>query len=176
MCGVVENGCAPTHCRPSPPIWLKVSVLSSGNINAIMWQPMPPPLIEPSGVLVEVLCGQPEQKYGLLVGTVSATRTCCLDSMRARRCAKSPSPAMRATSTRATNSGVNSELSGSSERPWSSVLPVTAGLAPAGTWYSASLICSSTVPRFSSITSNSRCPAANSSMPSVSRGQLMATL
>ena len=57
-----ENGAAPTHCAPSPPIWLKVEVFSSGWASAITWQPMPPPVTEPSGVLVEVLCGQPEQK------------------------------------------------------------------------------------------------------------------
>jgi hypothetical protein len=27
------------------------------------WQPMPPPPIDPSGIAVERLCGQPEQKY-----------------------------------------------------------------------------------------------------------------
>eukprot|EP00581_Thalassiosira_minuscula_P035607 CAMPEP_0184473610 /NCGR_PEP_ID=MMETSP0740-20130409/125497_1 /TAXON_ID=385413 /ORGANISM="Thalassiosira miniscula, Strain CCMP1093" /LENGTH=41 /DNA_ID= /DNA_START= /DNA_END= /DNA_ORIENTATION= len=29
------------------------------------WQPMPLMALDPSGSLVEVLCGQPEQKYGV---------------------------------------------------------------------------------------------------------------
>ena len=35
--------------------------------SAMKWQPMPAKARLPSGTLVEVLCGQPEQKYGVRV-------------------------------------------------------------------------------------------------------------
>ena len=37
---------------------------SGSIIITMLWQPMPPPTSAPSGTLVDVLCGQPEQKYG----------------------------------------------------------------------------------------------------------------
>src|ERR1700730_7299576 len=60
------KGATPTHGTPSPPIWVKVSVLRSIH-SAMKWQPMPAKARLPSGTLVEVLCGQPEQKYGVRV-------------------------------------------------------------------------------------------------------------
>src|SRR5882762_4579419 len=60
------KGATPTHCTPSPPIWVYVSVLRSIH-SAMKWQPMPAKARLPSGTLVEVLCGQPEQKYGVRV-------------------------------------------------------------------------------------------------------------
>ena len=63
MCAVVLNGCWPTHGTPSPPICVKPTVARS--IQMLMkWQPMPAIAREPSGTLVEVLCGQPEQNQG----------------------------------------------------------------------------------------------------------------
>ena len=59
-----ENGAWPIHCAPSPPIWVKPTVERSIH-SAMKWQPMPAPAIEPSGTLVEELCGQPEQKKGV---------------------------------------------------------------------------------------------------------------
>ena len=52
---------APTQVAPSAPMWVKVFVLRSMPIASV-WQPMPAIAIEPSGTLVELLCGQPEQK------------------------------------------------------------------------------------------------------------------
>ena len=63
-CPTSVNGACPIHCAPSPPIWVRpVTALSvRPDIVTIVWQPMPPPAIEPSGIAVERLCGQPEQK------------------------------------------------------------------------------------------------------------------
>ena len=51
---------------PSPPIWISEEVSRSIQL-AMKWQPMPASALEPSGTRVEVLCGQPEQKYGVRV-------------------------------------------------------------------------------------------------------------
>src|ERR1700746_1091135 len=56
---------------PSPPIWIK-PVVSRSIHDAMKWQPMPACATEPSGTFVDVLCGQPEQKYGVRF-TESAT-------------------------------------------------------------------------------------------------------
>ncbi len=60
------NGAMPIHCAPSPPICVMpvISPLPSGLSSTIVWQPMPAPTSVPSGALVELLCGQPEQKNG----------------------------------------------------------------------------------------------------------------
>ena len=63
MCWSVVNGAWPTQVTPSPPIWLKVTVLRSIQI-AMKWQPMPAIAREPSGTRVLVLCGQPLQNQG----------------------------------------------------------------------------------------------------------------
>ena len=63
MCWSVENGCWPIHGTPSPPIWVKPTVARSIQI-VMKWQPMPAMAREPSGTLVLVLCGQPEQNQG----------------------------------------------------------------------------------------------------------------
>src|SRR6185437_16061735 len=63
-CCSLVKGATPTHGTPSPPIWVNVSVDRSTH-NAMKWQPMPAKARLPSGTLVEVLCGQPEQKYGV---------------------------------------------------------------------------------------------------------------
>ena len=55
------KGACPIQGAPSPPIWVKVAVLRSIH-NAMKWQPMPAMARLPSGTLVEMLCGQPEQK------------------------------------------------------------------------------------------------------------------
>ncbi len=55
------KGDMPIHGAPSPPICVKVMVERSIH-TAMKWQPMPAMPIDPSGTLVEVLCGQPEQK------------------------------------------------------------------------------------------------------------------
>ena len=61
-CFISVNGAWPIQGTPSPPIWLKNMVRRSGIQIAIEWQPMPAKARLPSGTLVEVLCGQPEQK------------------------------------------------------------------------------------------------------------------
>src|ERR1700744_4350221 len=60
------KGAMPTHGTPSPPICVKVSVERLIH-SAMKWQPIPASARLPSGTLVEVLCGQPEQKYGVRV-------------------------------------------------------------------------------------------------------------
>ena len=64
------NGAMPIHCAPSPPICVMpvISPLPSGLSSTIVWQPMPAPTSVPSGALVELLCGQPEQKNGVRAG------------------------------------------------------------------------------------------------------------
>ena len=63
MCFSSVNGAWPTHGTPSAPMCVKVEVLRSIH-TAMKWQPMPATARLPSGTRVEVLCGQPEQKYG----------------------------------------------------------------------------------------------------------------
>src|SRR3954469_11185840 len=63
-CSSLGKGATPTHGTPSPPMWVKVSVERSIH-SAMKWQPMPAKARLPSGTLVEELCGQPEQKYGV---------------------------------------------------------------------------------------------------------------
>ena len=60
-CGVSVNGAMPTHCAPSPPMWVTPMMPRSMPI-AMPWQPMPAAATLPSGTTVERLCGQPEQK------------------------------------------------------------------------------------------------------------------
>ena len=65
MWGVSVKGACPIQLAPSPPIWVTARVRRSGSQTAIPWQPMPPRARLASGTTVEVLCGQPEQKYGM---------------------------------------------------------------------------------------------------------------
>ena len=60
-CLVVTNGDCPTQSTPSPPICTMPEVDRSIH-PAMKWQPMPACARLPSGTLVDVLCGQPEQK------------------------------------------------------------------------------------------------------------------
>ena len=62
MCFSLVNGAWPIQLAPSPPIWVKVAVRRVGIQSAMPWQPIPAMARLPSGTLVEVLCGQPEQK------------------------------------------------------------------------------------------------------------------
>src|ERR1700753_3292445 len=64
-CSSLVNGATPTQGTPSPPIWVKVSVERFIH-SAMKWQPMPAKARPPSGTLVAGLCGQAEQKYGVL--------------------------------------------------------------------------------------------------------------
>ena len=64
MCFSLVNGAWPIHGTPSPPMCVNVLVLRSIQI-AITWQPMPAVARLPSGTLVDVLCGQPEQNHGV---------------------------------------------------------------------------------------------------------------
>lgn len=63
-CGTSVNGACPIHWLPSPPIWVSPTTALSlrPDIVTRVWQPIPPPPIEPSGIAVERLCGQPLQK------------------------------------------------------------------------------------------------------------------
>ena len=71
---VPTNGSIPIQLLPSPPIWVMPMMLPTraGSIIVTMpEQPIPAPTAEPSGTLVPVLCGQPEQKYGVRLGNSS---------------------------------------------------------------------------------------------------------
>src|ERR1700674_5807327 len=87
MCLVDVNGAWPTHGTPSPPMCVKVDVERSIQI-AMTWQPMPAVARLPSGTLVDVLCGQPEQKYGtrfnVILGLESAVSLALIQSTRVR--------------------------------------------------------------------------------------------
>src|SRR6058998_924948 len=119
MCLVDVNGACPIHGTPSPPMWVKVDVERSIQI-AITWQPIPAVARLPSGTLVEVLCGQPEQKYGtrfnVIFGLESAFSLALIQSTRARSfsivrgCSSRRS--MRCAITRAIIAGVSSEAAG----------------------------------------------------------------
>ena len=61
MCFSSVNGAWPIQGTPSPPMCVNVDVERSIQI-AMTWQPMPAVARLPSGTLVDVLCGQPEQK------------------------------------------------------------------------------------------------------------------
>ena len=81
---------APIHCAPSPPIWVSptTSPTCSGSMNkAMVWQPIPAPTSVPSGTLVDELCGQPEQKYGvrsvIARGVASARSLASITAIRA---------------------------------------------------------------------------------------------
>ena len=76
MWSVPTNGSMPIHWAPSPPIWVIpviVPTRSGSIISTMPWQPMPPPTSAPSGTLVLVLWGQPEQKNGLRAGSRSTS-------------------------------------------------------------------------------------------------------
>ncbi|PMQ05829.1 hypothetical protein JaAD80_28350 [Janthinobacterium sp. AD80] len=60
-CGVALNMEWATQSTPSPPICIR-PVVSRSIHDAMKWQPMPACAREPCGTLVELLCGQPEQK------------------------------------------------------------------------------------------------------------------
>ena len=69
----------PIHCAPSPPICVipVISPLPSGLSSTIVWQPIPPPTIVPSGAWSDELCGQPEQKNGVRCAIGSSARRPC---------------------------------------------------------------------------------------------------
>ena len=56
---VVKRLCA-AQSTPSAPIWIRPDVPRSIQL-AMKWQPMPASARLPSGTLVDVLCGHPEQ-------------------------------------------------------------------------------------------------------------------
>jgi hypothetical protein len=70
MWSISVKGEMPTQFAPSPPMWVKSTVLREGIQDDMPWQPIPPPATLPSGTSVEVLCGQPEQKLGMRVSEV----------------------------------------------------------------------------------------------------------
>ncbi len=85
MCWSVVKGAWPTQGTPSPPICVKPTVARS--IQMLMkWQPMPAMAREPSGTLVLVLCGQPEQNQGWrsAPGTPCVSRVCSERSCASR--------------------------------------------------------------------------------------------
>src|SRR6188474_1791841 len=87
MCFVFVNGDWPSQDAPSPPMWVKVDVLRSIQID-MKWQPIPATARLPSGTFVDVLCGQPEQKYGVraiaILDWPSAASFALMNAMRAR--------------------------------------------------------------------------------------------
>ena len=76
-CFSSTKGEIPSHCAPSPPICVTpaMSPTWSGSMSKTMaWQPIPAPTNVPSATLVELLCGHPEQKYGLRTASGSSMR------------------------------------------------------------------------------------------------------
>ncbi len=137
MCLSALNGAWPIQLTPSPPMWLMSDVRRSGIQIAMPWQPMPAIARLPSGTRVEVLCGQPEQKYGVRATLDGgAARSFSLASSRARRCCSSgdspPCFIRRPAITMATPVGVSSPSLGRMIWPVSSVLPITSGRRSAG--------------------------------------------
>ena len=133
------NGAWPTQPTPSPPMWEISDVRRSGIQIAMPWQPMPAMARLPSGTLVEVLCGQPEQKNGVRATLGGgADRSFSFASRRARRWRSSgDSPwcfIRREAITMATPVGVSSPSLGRMMRPVSSALPITVGRRSAGRW------------------------------------------
>ena len=137
---------------------------------------MPAMAIEPSGILVELLCGHPEQKYGVRSTGAGAPGGGTLPSKRAKASVTSeaPSRAIRELSALATMAGVSSPVAGMSEYPASSVLP-TMRSGRFARWKAMSLSWVSTSARFSSTTMTSSSPSRNARAPSSSSGQLMPT-
>ena len=85
----------------------------------------------PSGTTVEELCGQPEQKYGMRTATscVSAS-TRCASFSRATRPARFSSAtyfSSRSPMQIATSFGSSAPLTGNSQLPCSSFLPMQTG-------------------------------------------------
>ena len=116
------NGAMPIHWAPSPPIWVMpvISPLPSGFSSTIVWQPMPPPTSVPSGALVELLCGQPEQKNGERVGHGQRPRATgdLVELARGGR-PRTAAPAgalRRAATARATRSASRSRVGGKKRR------------------------------------------------------------
>jgi len=122
-------------------MWVNSLVARSIQI-AITWQPMPAVARLPSGTLVDVLCGQPEQKYGARIksifGRASAASFWLMKSTRWRIFSSvrglSARRSIRVAITRAIIAGVNSPAAGSSQSPcgrthspFSSNLPTTRG-------------------------------------------------
>ena len=126
-CSASVNGCMPTNWAPSPPICVRpVTVpLPSGESRTIVWQPIPTPSSVSSGLLVELLCGQPEQKNGVRASGSAAraggVRRASMASTRAR----TPSSDTRRSSRAATASAIVS--ASRSDSAGSSGLPTTSG-------------------------------------------------
>ena len=85
-----RNGAMPIHCIPSPPIWdrpVTVPACVSSISSTRAWQPMPAPTRVPGSGLVELLCGQPEQKYGTRLTSGRVTRPSAAAGAAARAAA-----------------------------------------------------------------------------------------
>ena len=122
----------PTQLLPSPPIWVIPMIVPtrSGSIMVTMpWQPIPAPTAAPSGTLVPVLWGHPEQKNGVRLGSSSILRFMPVDGAGCR--GRSRAASIRLESRR--NSGSTSASAssaphaGTSAAPSGSVLPVMTG-------------------------------------------------
>ena len=151
---------------PPPPIWNRVGVLRSGRKVAMPWQPMPPKAIDPSGTLVELLCGQPAQNEGWRTSAGVAAVT--------GPGAATPSRASSRAMTGIRRAAVSSPSAGTSGAPPASRLPSNSGRS--GRFTSRLASCSSMTGRFSSTTRTCAWPAMNAVMPSGSSGQGIATL
>src|ERR1700761_5295804 len=88
MCLLPVNLDEDAQFTPSPPIWISDDVSRSIQL-AMKWQPMPARAFEPSGTFVEVLCGHPEQKYGVRVAPATAIERCASGMSAAARAARS---------------------------------------------------------------------------------------
>ena len=93
---------------------------------------MPAPAIEPCGTLVELLCGQPEQKNGVRVLMSLASASIAwywrMRATRAEMSSTGPTTRrMRSPTAMAMSLGSSAPLAGNSQSPRSSFLPTTSG-------------------------------------------------
>ncbi len=160
------NGAWPVQSTPSAPIGT-MPVVSRSIQFAMKWQPIPARACEPSGTRVEVLCGQPEQKYGVRTGSgPEAGGTTGASGSETSR----PRPRKVRPKIPTRREGRNSSISGTSGRPSASCLPRMRGRRSAGRSYSPSRSWRSTSGAFSSITSTVSTPAATLEIPATSSG------
>jgi hypothetical protein len=113
------NGAWPVQSTPSAPIGT-MPVVSRSIQFAMKWQPMPARACEPSGTRVEVLCGQPEQKYGVRTG--SGPEGAGGDGVDGTRAA-TPGASRRAARIAVRREGRSSSTSGTRGEPAPSRLP-----------------------------------------------------
>ncbi len=173
-CSSSTNGAIPNHWAPSLPIAVRPTMwpTRSGSINITMlWQPMPAPTSAPSGTFVDELCGQPEQKNGERL-TDSGMSCRCTAGSGVMRLARRGASRVRSRAAMVSASSV--PVNGNSGCSSGVSLPLTDGWLARPN--SAPLTSHSRFGAFSSTTTTSRRPAANSRTCAGSSGTGMPSL